>query len=321
MFTIKDERYEYIPIQYNMAWYKNEQKGNEILLKNEFIERITEYCETNNVYIWDCHNMSSISDRGLDNSFKMLSNRNIVLANVIAESALDKAVRHGIALCGGKLLFQYEEIRYYCLNGKREHGVDRETIQNIIKRYLNELIDKKCIEKKYQYLVSSGVYSNMQINLKKLFYDIENFPYIIYLLWDQIYQENFDGIIATSKNGVAFVSVLGGIFGCDVLYFNIGQMFEETYNCSPQIKKRGRYIHIYDMICLGSETKVLNALVNAQGGEVIKSIGIVCLLDLEAVAKWNRYSSINKVKCLIGQKDLQQEYVISLKKNKEENCE
>lgn len=321
MFTIKDERYEYIPLQYNVAWHRSSHKGNEILLKKEFVERITEYCCENVIYIWDCHNMSSINDRGLDEPFVTLSSKNIVLANVISESALDKAVRHGVAQCGGKLLFEYEDTKYYCLNGKKNYAVTRRTIQDIIKTYLNTLIKNRCIENKYQYLVSSGVYSNMQINLKKLFYDTENFPYIIYLLWDQIYQKKFGGIIATSKNGVAFASILGGILGCDVLYFNIGQMFEETYNCSPQIRKGESYIHIYDMICLGSETKVLNALVNAQGGNVVESVGVVCLLDLEAVAKWNRYSSINKVKCLIGQNDLQQEYIITLKKDKEKNYE
>lgn len=129
----------------------------------------------------------------------------------------------------------------------------------------------------------------MQINLKKLFGDTINFPYVIYLLWKQIYNKNIDGIIATSKNGVAFASILGELVGTPVLYFNIGQMFEEAYNCSPKIKENGSYIHVYDMICLGSETKVLNALVNAQGGCVIQSVGCVCLPDLDIVKIKNTF--------------------------------
>ena len=95
-------------------------------------------------------------------------------------------------------------------------------------------------------------------------------------------------------------------------------MFEETYTCSPNVKKGGRYIHVYDVICLGSETKVLYALVNSQGGRVVKSVGCVCLLDLEIVAKKNRYSSMKHVACLLGQNELSEEYKIYLKEPKGE---
>ncbi len=315
MFTIKDKEYIYIPMQYNMAWEGKRSKHKIELFEEEFLKTLTNYCTENLVYIWDFQNLNKARDRVFSEYFKKLTNRGktIIMANIESNSALDKIMCVDIVQNRGKKILNSASKGYYVLGDIGERTFTVHTIRDIQIKYLNETIEKDCIETKYQYLVSSGVYSNMQINLKNLFYDTINFPYVIYLLWNQIYKEKFDAIIATSKNGVSFASILGEVLECDVLYFNIGQRFEETYNCSPAVKSGKKYVHVYDMICLGSETKVLNALVNSQGGEVISSVGCICLLDLDVIAQKNRYSSINHVKCLLGQKELKNEYKIFLK--------
>ena len=75
------------------------------------------------------------------------------------------------------------------------------------------------------------------------------------------------------------------------------------------------------MICLGSETKVLNALVSAQGGNIYKSVGIVCLSDLDIVFRKNRYSALNRVDCLVGQRDMRVDYTIYLKNPEDKTYE
>lgn len=319
MFTLKDEKYVYIPLQYNMSWLGKKDKLNESLLKRDFLVELKATIAERRVYIWDFNNLDSINDRGFAGFFKSIIKKNtIVLANVESKSALDNEIRNEIISYRPRELFSSEGMKNYLLGEDQTIDIKMDTIQKIRVNYLNSIIAQHCIETKYQYLVSSGVYSNMQINLKNLFYHPEEFEYVIYLLWNNMRMADIDGIIATSKNGVAFASILGKILGYDVLYYNIGQMFEETYNCSPNVKKGGRYIHVYDVICLGSETKVLNALVNSQGGRIVKSVGCVCLLDLEVVGEKNRYSSMKHVACLLGQNDLMEDYQIFLKNPKGE---
>ena len=317
MFSIQDKDYVYIPLQYNMSWVGKKDKLNESLLKKDFLSELNLFIETGTIYIWDFNNLDSINDRGFAELFKDIIKRKstIILANVQSKSVLDNEIRYEIVSYSNKSkeLFSNEGMENYLLGTECMFEFGKDTIQKIKVNYLNKVINEFCIETKYQYLVSSGVYSNMQINMKNLFYHPKEFEYIVYLLWNNMQIENIQGIIATSKNGVAFASVLGEILGYDVLYFNIGQMFEETYNCSPRVINGGRYIHVYDVICLGSETKVLNALVNSQGGQVVKSVGCVCLLDLDIVAKKNRYSVMKHVVCLLGQNELTKEYKIFLK--------
>ncbi len=304
-----------------MAWLEKKDKANESLLKKEFLNELEKFVKPKSTYIWDFKNLDSINDRGFSDIFKEIMRKKkitIVLANVETKSALDNAVRYEMVSYTNKWLFSSEGVENYLLGDNETICFEKDTIQKIKIDYLNKVIKRYCIETKYQYLTSSGVYSNMQINMKNLFYHPEELEYVVYLLWDNIHMENIQGIIATSKNGVAFASILGNILGYDVLYFNIGQMFEETYNCSPNVKEGGRYVHIYDMICLGSETKVLHALVNSKGGQVVKSVGCVCLLDLDVVAKKNRYSPMKHVICLLGQNELAEEYKIYLKEPKGE---
>lgn len=323
MFTIQDKDYIYIPLQYNMSWVGKTDKINESLLKKDFLNGLKSFIQSETIYILDFNNLDSINDRGFTEFFRGIVKKKsiILLANVKSKSVLDNQIRCEIVSYTGKNkeLFSSEGLENYLLGTNGTVNFEKDTIHKIKINYLNKVISEYCIETKYQYLVSSGVYSNMQINMKNLFYYPQEFEYIVYLLWNNMRMENIQGIIATSKNGVAFASVLGKILGCDVLYFNIGQMFEETYNCSPHVEKGGRYVHVYDVICLGSETKVLNALVNSQGAQVIKSVGCVCLLDLEIVAKKNRYSSMKHVVCLLGQNELAKEYKIFLKEPKGEN--
>lgn len=324
LFTIRDENYEYIPIQYNIAWTDEQKTYSDIMVKKEFIDVLTEYCsDCRKIYIWDFCNMAFVMDRGFQGIFCKISEMkcNLLLMNVMIGSALNTAVEMEIKQVCGRSLFKdnINECFFIGEEGMGEFQID--VVHRIHMSYLNKIIENKCLERGYRYLVSSGIYSNMQINLKNLFMDVDNLPYVLYLLWKRVYNEQFDAIIATSKNGVAFASILGEIIGCKVLYFNIGQMFEETYNCSPRIEQGNRYLHIYDMICLGSETKVLNALVSAQGGNVYKSVGIVCLSDLDVVSRKNRYSSLNRVECLVGQRDMKIGYTIFLKNPEEEAYE
>lgn len=315
MFTIKDKFFEYIPVQYALLWHGKKNKSSSNIIMLNHINELVDYSRCEGNYIWDFQNIRYVNDRSFKDIFIKLKQRkcNVIFAHIEKDSALEKAMLDGISNNQiREIILDNGNDKNFCIGNGTEKIFEELNTEEIQKRYLSDLVEKNCIETEYQYLVSSGVYSNMQINLKKLFNDVNNFPYVIYLLWKRIYRESIDGLIATSKNGVAFASILGEILECEVYYYNIGQMFEETYNCSPAIKPNNKYIHIYDMICLGSETKVLHALVEAQKGEILKSIGCVCLVDLDIVKKKNRYSSMNKVRSLIGLKDLKKEYKISL---------
>lgn len=311
MLLIDENNYKYVPVSFNCGL---KEKGICYLVEDHFINTYMQECvnDTSSTYIFDFDNIRYIRDRGFENFFEYIKNMKckFILANIEHESPLDRAIKNDI----GKKMYETKtrgEKTNYVVGIRFEEDIGI-CIDRIVKQYFSKLITEKCISTGPEYLFSSGVYSNMQISIKKLFEDTVNFRYLIYLLYMQIRIRKYDGLIATSKNGVAIASVLGDLLGCQVLYLNIGQMFEEAKDSYVRISPGGKYIHIYDMICLGSEAKVLNALVSAQGGTIVQAVGCVCLPDLEIVKEKNKSSVMNNVWCLIGQNDLTSKYDISL---------
>ena len=317
IFTITKDDFILIPIEFNEIKRKNDYAFGGFFLHKETLEEILSFCKEKNViYILDFKNIQLCEDRIFDVLCGMKKNR-IFLANLHQNNKIYEKFKHSL-----------ESEKYECLmNGiilfSQEYREQAENIElkSFYKCEVRKLVSLHTHEWKeildghqWGYLVSSGVYSEQLIDMKELFYCHQDTLFIIYMLYNSICEwgGEFDGFVATSKNGVAFGAILGEIFRKELLCFNIGQMFEEIYNRLPEIEAGKRYIHIFDMICLGSEAKVVNALVSAQGGNLVHSFGIVCLLDLEAVNRQNRYSFLNHVSPLVRYEDLDVEYRISL---------
>lgn len=313
-FTIEDNDFVLIPVEFNAILEQADYIFGGFVFRKNMLQRLVQYSNSNKdlYYVWDLKNVELCDDRMFDELTKDLLS-NVIIVNVCENQRVYNQLLK--AFEGESCIFEKErEIITFSLVSKQ--------ISNTLdtnKLYINgvsNIVNRNTIDfqGEWKYLVSSGVYSNMRIDLKEMFYSHEDTMYIIYLLYNRIreWDDSFDCFVATSKNGVALATILCEIFHKNLICFNIGQMFEEIYNRKPEIEEGKRYVHIFDVICLGSEAKVVNALISAQGGVLEKSFGVICLQNLEMIKEKNRYSFLNNVEPLLTYNEIDLDYRISL---------
>lgn len=129
-----------------------------------------------------------------------------------------------------------------------------------------------------QKLDSSGLYSNMYVNVKRLFLYPEEYYAIVYGLAKKIVDSKieYDGFISSSKNGALLANILGMMLNKKIIHImGVGPKYSMNVgNLQKEIKKGKNYIYVFDFRCTGTEMKVLSALVNANDAYIQGSVGI-----------------------------------------------
>jgi len=129
-----------------------------------------------------------------------------------------------------------------------------------------------------QKLDSSGLYSNMYVNVKRLFQYPENYYSIAFGLAKKIVDSKieYDGLISSSKNGALLANLLGMLLNKKVIHIiGLGPKYSmNTGNLQKEIKKWKNYIYVFDFRCTGTEMKALLALINANEAYVTGAAGI-----------------------------------------------
>lgn len=146
------------------------------------------------------------------------------------------------------------------------------------KLYAEILRDIKdlCKEGKPLLLDSSGLYSNMYINVKKLFLNPSSYYLVLYgMALEAQKMGDFDGFISSSKNGAVLASLLGTMLNKKVVHIQgVGPKYSmRVGNVQHQIKKGKSYVYVFDFVCTGTELKLLSALINANDAYMAGGIG------------------------------------------------
>lgn len=183
------------------------------------------------------------------------------------------------------------------------------------------------VSKKVDYLPSSGIYSNTSINLKPLFEKADVLKLVIGKLHSVIFNQyilnkkNVDCLIAASKNGIVLASILSTQLGIPAVYrSDIGQIYthqpyaDKVQNQSDMIIRSKNYLMIFDVMCLGTEAKLLNALVNVAGANLIGAIGVVCVQSPTDIHPENQESIIARTASIVLTKDIGINYRVALTK-------
>lgn len=319
MITLKMHNWELIPIAYNLlVKKKNYPFGSIIIMPDELDEMIAWCNDDKKYYILDFDNVVIQDDKTFA-KVDLTKKSNIYFYKIQNKENFELQWN-----------YFYSDYRLWHLeNGiwgfAENFNVEINTM-NVERFYVervNDIVDQVTHEwqdggeeNEWQYLVSSNVYSNVYIDIKELFYSHEDLLFIVYMLYQKLknYLNLIDGIVATSKTGAALGAIMAHLCRKEFVYYNIGQTYEEVYWNHGRVSAGKRYIHIFDMMCLGSEAKVLNGLMITQGALLVKSIGIVCLLDLDIIKEKNRFSFLNNVDPLLRNHDLKRDYKIALSK-------
>lgn len=136
-------------------------------------------------------------------------------------------------------------------------------------------------------LDSSGLYSNMYVNIKRLFLCPENYYAVLYGLAQKVDESKieFDGFVSSSKNGAIIANLLGMMLNKKAIHImGVGPKYAMGIgNLQKEIKKHKNYIYVFDFRCTGTEMKILSALINTNEAYMKGAIGIaVYKVDAEA---------------------------------------
>lgn len=153
-------------------------------------------------------------------------------------------------------------------------------------------------------LDSSGIFCNKYVNAKKLFRNPDKHGFIIYQLIRKISTKRteIDALVSASRNGANLASVIGWLLDIKVVYCaNLGPKFSlMTHNIERNIRENKRYFFIYDFMCLGTELKVLNAIVGVRGAHLVGGMGIANYVSLSEEDA--RFSVLGKMESLVDVK-------------------
>ena len=104
-------------------------------------------------------------------------------------------------------------------------------------------------------LDSSGVYSNMYIDVARLFFEPEKHRYIVYRLINKIIEnekniDNIDAFVSASRIGANLANIIGWLMGKKVIFCNnIGPKYSLTLQYLLQDIRPKKSTHIFLMSC------------------------------------------------------------------------
>lgn len=194
--------------------------------------------------------------------------------------------------------------------------------QNIYLKQKKDIL-LKYVTKEITFLQSSGVYSNMSLDYKEMLEFSSDLHFLIgelcYFLYQIMDRKKIHSLVAASKNGIVLASIIGKRVGLPVIYHsNIGQKYVrkvlngKTSKKINLIEEKYNYVLIYDVVCLGTEIRILNGIINAFGGNLVGGIGMVCVQESDNYRQENKDSVLEKVQCFATAKELGLNYRIAM---------
>ena len=150
---------------------------------------------------------------------------------------------------------------------------------------------KKYIEPHQKPHTSSYVYLTSYVDIKKFISFEKNFMlFSLYRLALKIYKKWPDEIrgreiilICQSMNSAYIVSVLSNLLKLDILILDKIGPINKIYNhLDKTISKTKKYIVVSDLVCLGTEVKIVKSLIQFLGG---KFLGNVSIIKTETLSK------------------------------------
>lgn len=328
LHTIRKERFEVISLAYNnflndMNDIKEGEKyaghySKERSLRGKEIDALYDYIkkEPNGqlTFVVDMHNIVFYPAREFE-KFLELRDRRIVFYDVVVENILPKLKED----LQDSFMERTEEGKPTLLFGncQAKEAYEREVevyMQHIYQdesaRIVRALTRSITREKP---LESSGIYSNCYVNIKELFTKPDDYNFIIFQMVGEIARSSgkFDALVSTSRNGAVLANILGWLLDKKVVHCtSLGPRYAiETDTINKEIRKGKKYLYVFDFICLGTEIKVLNALLGVRDAELVGGIGIANYIPLDT--EYARSNVLGKMKSLVNILDYGIPYVVS----------
>lgn len=156
------------------------------------------------------------------------------------------------------------------------------------KKFKEILIANKCTDQNIKH-TSSFVYISSYIDIKKIITFQRNFIlYAIYKLAIKISDEFLKNkevapkLVCQSLNGSFIASILSTYLNLDIVIFDkIGPVNKLYSRLNKVIEEDCEYVVISDLVCLGTEVKIVRNLIQFLGGKYLGSIALIKVETLE----------------------------------------
>ena len=169
-------------------------------------------------------------------------------------------------------------------------GLYREKIRDLLRSVTRPKKDAsgRIVEIK---LESSGVFVSRYVALKDLFLQMDGALFLLYEMAERVYAKypaaadrESKTLISCSKTGAAYASLLSMLLNMRAVYCkSVGPKFAlDTVRLKSEIQEGQDYIYVFDFLCMGTEARILHALVNCLGGNLLYGIGAANYLDIGA---------------------------------------
>lgn len=176
--------------------------------------------------------------------------------------------------------------------------------ERTIQAHLEEIVSDITSEQNPpELLASSSVYVSHYVDIKRLFMKPDTLAIMIYYLSRYIVnaEEEFEALVATSKNGAVLAGLLGRMTGRKVVCcVNIGPQYALPVSAVERIQQGKRYLYIYDFICLGTEAKLLHALLASRGALLAGGVGVASYIPLDNPELKQKHSPLAKIDSMVN---------------------
>lgn len=176
--------------------------------------------------------------------------------------------------------------------------------ERMIRAYLERIVaDIISDQEPPEMLASSSVYASRYVDIKRLFMNPNALAVMIYYLSRYIVtvDKEFEALVATSKNGAVLAGLLGRMTGRKVVCcVNIGPQYALPASAVERIRRGARYLYVYDFICLGTEAKLLHALLASCGAFLAGGIGVASYVPLDNPELEQKHSPLAKIDSMVN---------------------
>lgn len=173
--------------------------------------------------------------------------------------------------------------------------------ESLFTESFKEILKKYKVQDKNLRHTSSFVYISSYIDIKKIItYERNLMLFAIYKLALKIsseYIQTNEGssvkLVCQSLNGAFITSILSTYLNLDVVIFDkIGPINKLYSRLNKVIEEDAKYVVISDLVCLGTEVKIVKNLIQFLGGKYLGSISLIKVETLKTIKKEDMTTAI-----------------------------
>lgn len=188
---------------------------------------------------------------------------------------------------GDYLVFYLGETLKEKINYKTEEIFNKNFLEVIINKYVDSIEVDKAFHS------SSSIYLPKWINIKKFIsLDKEFFTFAVYHLamktyrkWKELFDQTDSSkpiLVCQNLNSSYITSVLSTLLKTDILILDqIGPINKMYDTLDSKIENGKNYIVVSDLVCLGTEVKIANSLIDFLGGNYLGNISIIRIQTID----------------------------------------